>query len=83
MERAWQTLANLRLVEVMAEKQRSEQEVEQAFEDLESAFEELMKALGREFALGSMFMTGKALEVVRRARLNYARHREYELPLTD
>ncbi len=82
-ERAWQTLVNLRFVEVMAEKQRSEQEVEQAFEDLESAFEELMKVLGGELALGSLFMVDKALAIVQSTRLNYARHREFELPLPD
>ena len=54
----------------------SEQDVEQAFEDLEAAFEKLNKALGGEFALGSLLMAGGALKIVRKARLEHGRYQE-------
>ena len=53
------------------------QNVEQAFSDLESAFEDLRQAPVRDFALGTLLMTGKALMSVRAARRDYA---EFQKP---
>ena len=57
--------------------------VEQAFDDVEGALEELRQALGRDFALGTLIMAGKALTIVRSARRDYARFRELEKLLTS
>ena len=52
------------------------QNVEQAFSDLESAFEDLRQAPVRDFVLGTLLMTGKALMSVRAARRDYAEFQE-------
>jgi len=61
----------------------SDQEVEQAFEDLEGAFADLLQALGREFALGGIVVVGQALRIVRSARQEYGRYREFEKQLSQ
>ena len=63
----------------MSKMSRTEQDTEQAFEDLERSLEDLRRALVRDFALGTLFMTGEIPGIVRRARQDYARFRELGL----